>query len=59
MSMNLNIQSLTFMCLVLGIGRVRKHYEGGERTDKDELLNGKPFIVILRLFSQMASLAWG
>ncbi|WP_278748858.1 hypothetical protein [Bifidobacterium pseudocatenulatum] len=39
-SMNLKYRDI--ICLVLGVGRLRKHYEGGERTDKDELLNGKP-----------------
>lgn len=41
-SMNLKYQGTALACLVLGVGRIRKHYEGGERTDKDELLNGKP-----------------
>ena len=41
-SMNLKYQGIALTCLILGVGRIRKHYEGGERTDKDELLNGKP-----------------
>ena len=41
-SMNLKYQGTALACLGLGVGRIRKHYEGGERTDKDELLNGKP-----------------
>lgn len=40
--MNMKFQGAAFACLVLGAGRIRKRYEGGERTDKDELLNGKP-----------------
>lgn len=41
-SMNTNCPANAIVCLALGVGRLRKHYEGGERTDKDELLNGKP-----------------
>ncbi len=41
-SMNLKYQGIALTCLILGVGRIRKHYEGGERTDRDELLNGKP-----------------
>lgn len=40
--MNMKFQGVAVGCLVLGEGRIRKRYEGGERTDKDELLNGKP-----------------
>ena len=41
-SMNLKYQGIALACLVLGVGRIRKHYEKGERTDEYELLNGKP-----------------
>lgn len=41
-SMNMNCRAEAVVGLVLGVGRVCKLYEGGERTDKDKLLNGKP-----------------
>ena len=49
--MNMKYQAIALVCLVFGIGRARKHYENGERTDKDELLNGKPLYRYLAAFS--------
>lgn len=40
--MSMTFQAVVVNCIALGAGRKRKKYENGERTDKDELLNGKP-----------------
>ena len=58
-SMNLKYQGIALTCLILGVGRIRKHYEGGERTDKDELLNGKPLYRIRRPSPQTELHVWG
>ena len=49
--MSMKFPAMTMNCMVLGDGRVRKQYEGGERTDKDELMNGKPILRYPAAFS--------